>query len=254
MTEIEHRNRFADRLPQVGALLIAGGLILAMSVPLTALGKAQKVIMCHAAGQEGTDQYVTLELSEQAVYGNSGHLNEDGTPQAGHEGDHLGPCVEESSTTTAGKTGSDSDTSTTTPTTVPQMTPTTETEAIPAIEDAPSTTTTTSPEAAAVSQPTTTTTATEQGAEPSVGAAGTANTGGPQIPTIAAGRKSAAAPAATLPFTGVEDSLIFPASVLLLAGSFLVFATGGSSGSHVSTASMRFGLGLHRGRHESRDR
>ena len=35
---------------------------------------------------------VTLTLPYNAVFGQAGHFNEDGTPQAGHEQDYLGPC------------------------------------------------------------------------------------------------------------------------------------------------------------------
>jgi len=51
-----------------------------------------KITICHGAGQEGTTQYVTLELPYEAVYGQGGHFNENGTTQAGHEQDYLGEC------------------------------------------------------------------------------------------------------------------------------------------------------------------
>lgn len=50
------------------------------------------VTICHAAGQVGTLQYITLTLPENAVYGQAGHFNENGTPNAGHENDYLGAC------------------------------------------------------------------------------------------------------------------------------------------------------------------
>ena len=52
----------------------------------------KKVTLCHAAGQIGTLHYNTLTISENAAYGPAGHLNENGTPQAGHENDYLGVC------------------------------------------------------------------------------------------------------------------------------------------------------------------
>lgn len=55
----------------------------------------EKVTICHAAGQAGTTHYVELTISENAVYGPGGHFNENGTPQAGHEQDYLGPCETE---------------------------------------------------------------------------------------------------------------------------------------------------------------
>lgn len=51
-----------------------------------------KVTICHAAGKVGADKYVTLTISRNAVYGPGGHFNENGTTQAGHEEDYLGPC------------------------------------------------------------------------------------------------------------------------------------------------------------------
>lgn len=89
-------------------------LILLLAAPLPALGDSEKVTICHAAGQEGTDQFITLELAYPAVYGPGGHFNEDGTPQAGHEADYLGPCVVESTTTTEAPTTTLEESTTTT--------------------------------------------------------------------------------------------------------------------------------------------
>lgn len=56
-------------------------------------GASEKVTICHAAGQEDTDKYVTLTISRNAVYKDQGgHFYENGTPRAGHEHDYLGPC------------------------------------------------------------------------------------------------------------------------------------------------------------------
>lgn len=82
------------------------------------------VTICHAAGQEGTLQYVTLTLPYQAVYGQAGHLNENGTTQAGHENDYLGPCEEvEEPTPTPVPTDEPSETPTDEPTPAPTQTP-----------------------------------------------------------------------------------------------------------------------------------
>ena len=62
-------------------------------LPTGAFATVDKITICHATGQSGTDHFVTLELPYQAVYGNGGHFNENGTPQAGHEDDYLGACV-----------------------------------------------------------------------------------------------------------------------------------------------------------------
>ncbi len=59
----------------------------------------EKVTICHAAGQDGTTQYVTLTISRNAAFGQAGHFNEDGTPQAGHENDYLGACIGDETTT-----------------------------------------------------------------------------------------------------------------------------------------------------------
>lgn len=53
-----------------------------------------KVTLCHAAGQEGTTQYVTITVGYPAAFGPAGHFYENGTPRAGHEQDYLGPCQE----------------------------------------------------------------------------------------------------------------------------------------------------------------
>lgn len=60
--------------------------------------KVDKITICHATSSE-TNPYETLELPEQAVYGQAGHFNEDGTTQAGHEEDYLGECIVEATPT-----------------------------------------------------------------------------------------------------------------------------------------------------------
>jgi len=65
-------------------------------VALTAsAGEPVFVTICHAAGLAADPaNSVTLTLPENAVYGQAGHFNENGTPQAGHEEDTLGACPE----------------------------------------------------------------------------------------------------------------------------------------------------------------
>jgi uncharacterized repeat protein (TIGR01451 family) len=58
-----------------------------------ALTTNDKVTLCHAAGRDGTTQFVTLTISYNAAFGQAGHFYEDGTPRAGHEDDYLGPCT-----------------------------------------------------------------------------------------------------------------------------------------------------------------
>jgi hypothetical protein len=64
---------------------------------LTTTLAADKITICHAAGQEGTTHFNTLNLSPSAVYansqGNGGHFTADGTPAAGHEDDYFGACT-----------------------------------------------------------------------------------------------------------------------------------------------------------------
>ena len=55
--------------------------------------KPESVTFCHVAGGPMTRRTsVTLTLPYNAVFGQGGHFDENGTPQAGHENDYLGPC------------------------------------------------------------------------------------------------------------------------------------------------------------------
>jgi len=94
----------------------------------------KKVTICHAAGLDGTTKYVTLTISENAVYGPGGHFNENGTPQAGHEDDYLGACEGDETTTTDTTDTTDTtttDETTTTPTTPCPITPSNPTGSLP---------------------------------------------------------------------------------------------------------------------------
>jgi len=52
-----------------------------------------KIAICHVAGLASDPaNYVDLYIPWVAVFGNGGHFNENGTPQAGHENDSLGKC------------------------------------------------------------------------------------------------------------------------------------------------------------------
>lgn len=119
----------------LAAGLLTGAALFSTVSPAAAGGGGNdKVTICHAAGRDGTDKYVTLTISENAVYKEQGgHFYENGTPRAGHEDDYFGPCktvvttttVPEETTTT---TAPDGTTTTTEPdgttTTVPQVTTT----------------------------------------------------------------------------------------------------------------------------------
>ncbi|OGV94450.1 signal peptidase I [Microgenomates group bacterium RIFCSPLOWO2_01_FULL_46_13] len=70
-------------------------------LPLPTPTPTTNIVICHAAGRaDDPANFVTLTLPWNAIYGPSGHFNEDGTPQAGHEEDYLGPCQETSSVPT----------------------------------------------------------------------------------------------------------------------------------------------------------
>lgn len=73
------------------AALVAVTALFAIASDPLAFGASDKVTICHATSSE-TNPYVTLEISEHAVYGPGGHFLENGTTQAGHEQDHMGPC------------------------------------------------------------------------------------------------------------------------------------------------------------------
>lgn len=96
----------------------------------------RKVTICHAAGQDGTTQFVTLTIGYNAVYGPAGHFYENGTPRAGHEDDSLGACPTSTATATATETETATETKTATATE-------TETATATATETATATTTAT---------------------------------------------------------------------------------------------------------------
>jgi hypothetical protein len=57
-------------------------------------GPPEFVTICHVAGLASDPaNQVTLTLPVNAVYGQAGHFNENGTPNAGHEQDYLGACT-----------------------------------------------------------------------------------------------------------------------------------------------------------------
>jgi hypothetical protein len=51
-------------------------------------GDNDKITICHAAGRAGTSKYVEITVSRNASYA---HLDEHGTPRAGHEEDYIEP-------------------------------------------------------------------------------------------------------------------------------------------------------------------
>jgi hypothetical protein len=84
--------RSTMKLRRLAALVSAAVLALGM---VTAVSAGEKITICHAAGLDGTTKFVTLTISENAVFGEGGHFNENGTTQAGHEQDYMGACSPE---------------------------------------------------------------------------------------------------------------------------------------------------------------
>lgn len=228
----------------LGTLLATAGL------SLTAVAAPPSMIqVCHYSGLAGTDKYETLELPPQAAYQ---HVDEHGTPQAGHPHDYLGPCLPEEETNEPDPS-STSSTSTTTPTST--------TTSVAVSDEGEESSTTTS---STTSSTTVTTSATESieitPVAPSEATTTTEPPGTGSAPNSpenqTPGRsESEVAPVEVeqLPFTGPSTYLIIPGLLLVAFGGFAVFATygfGGSGGGHVDADQTAFRLGLHRGRHE----
>ena len=222
---------------------IFGILLLCLALPVIA---AEKVTICHASGQDDTTHFVTLEISENAVYGNGGHFEENGTPQSGHERDHFGPCAADPDVTTTTGEGTTTTQGGTTTTTGQGTTTTTQA----------GTTTTTGQGTTTTTQGGTTTTT--QGGTTTTTQGGTTNQGGTtgttqaetavttdsvveeasvvagltvtQADQAVAATNQAAVPASVdastmteLPFTGVNSGVLaLIAIVLTLAGTFLL--------------------------------
>lgn len=172
--------RKLSAIPLVAAIVF----VLVSALPVLA-DPVEKITICHAAGQAGTTQFVTLELPFQAVFGNGGHFNEDGTTQAGHEDDYLGECEEEETSTTSPTTSTTAGTTTTETTNPGSSTTTTETTTV------------------ATTTPTTTTAGTSTTATPT--------TDQTTVPSL-------------LPFTGISDvgELMVLGAALLAMGTVVV--------------------------------
>lgn len=243
---------------RVGGLIALAALVAALLVPVAALGSVDKVTICHAAGLQGTDQFVTLELPPQAVYGNGGHFHDNGTPRAGHEGDHLGPCTgepadpTESADTTTGPDESET-TTTTTMAEGEESTSTTEAgdppdEGVGSVVETTSTTLSGEPTTVVVD-----TSAADTGSGEAPREIGSTSERAPGE-TAAHETTGDGAASDTLPYTGSSTALVYPASLFFLVGVIAVFVTRGfgpGSGAHVAVDREQFDLGLHRGRHES---
>lgn len=83
------------RLTALIALLLLVPAVSVLATPPTF------ITFCHVAGlAEDPANTITLTLPEQAVFGQAGHFNENGTPKAGHEQDYLGECEPDTTSTT----------------------------------------------------------------------------------------------------------------------------------------------------------
>ena len=237
-------NRFIGRSRRIGAgLLVLGVLFVTSGFSLAALaapgngnsngngngngnGGGNHIEICHFQGQIGSGVFVTLTVSANS----NGHFGNNGTQEAGHEADYLGPCVGDEV----------NETDDTTPTTTEDTTPTTvaiDSETLAEnSEDDESTTTSTVGEV-------------EDGDTLVVATGGESTT--PSAP--AAQSAEAEVEVETLPYTGPTTYLIVPGMILLLVGAFAVFMSNGfgaSGGTHVANEQARISVGMHRGRHE----
>ena len=137
-------------------ITLAGIVIAMLLMASPALAGQDKVTLCHAAGLEGTTQYVTITVGYPAAYGPAGHFFENGTPRAGHEEDDLGACETPTTTTSTIPTTT---TSQPTTTTTEVTTTTTKTTVPPSTTTSTEVTTTTETPTTSTSIGTTTTTA-----------------------------------------------------------------------------------------------
>jgi outer membrane biosynthesis protein TonB len=121
----------------VGILLVVTLLIIGATKDSWATGQgSKKVTICHATSSE-KNPFVTLTISENAVYKkNGGHFYENGTTQAGHEEDYFGPCLTDA-TPKPCKTEKPDAVRTPSPTPNPTVEPTSEPTATPTQEPTP---------------------------------------------------------------------------------------------------------------------
>jgi len=106
--------------------LLGAGVVTYTNAPKVE-AQADKITICHGAGQDDTTQFVTLTLATNAVYqnqGNGGHFYENGTPKAGHEQDYLGECRTASVSPSASPSVSPSVSPSSSPSSNPSSTPT----------------------------------------------------------------------------------------------------------------------------------
>ena len=116
---------------RAGAFIALVLVIAAMFAAPVSATKPEKVYVCHAAGQANEPaNWVTLHVPANEGGYPQGHFTEGGTPEAGHEQDYLGECIEPTAeptpTPTPTPTATPEPTATPTPTPEPTATPTAE--------------------------------------------------------------------------------------------------------------------------------
>jgi len=95
MSNVVSRHRWLSL--NLALVLLAIGVVTGLRAawgPDQALADKDEVCICHATGLEPSLHFVDVCASRRAIFGNAGHFFENGTPQAGHEHDKLGPCEE----------------------------------------------------------------------------------------------------------------------------------------------------------------
>ena len=124
----------------------------------------------------------------------------------------------------------------------PTTTTTSQPVQIEAIDETPGSTTTTS----TTVDPTSTTTTVQAGSTESTQSTTTTTSQPASVSPEATGSTAFD----TLPFTGPRLYLVAPGVLMVIFGMFAIAVSGGTRAAHVAHDSVRFGLGLRRGRHE----
>ena len=184
------RNEMKDRT-FMGWVAVGFIVLLLLVLNVARANGADKVTICHAAGQADTTKHVTERVGHKAAYGPAGHFNEDGTTRAGHEDDYLGACSiegEGTTTTTEGTTTTSHATTTTTTQAVEDTSTTSTTAETPTMDE---------PATSIVEPPTTTV----------------------QPPTdqTPATTEVTPEPAKELPYTGSDNAILATIGLLLIA-------------------------------------
>lgn len=135
----------------VRALTVIAAVIAIALAGSASVSAQEKVLVCHAAGQDGTTKYVTISVPPNDGGFPQGHFTEDGTTAAGHEDDYLGACQEDEPSPTPTTEPSPSVTPTVEPT--PTVTPTPTSTPTPTASATPTSTPTATPTTAPTPTP-----------------------------------------------------------------------------------------------------